>query len=281
MKVAICLYGYYNNRVDPNAGSKGNEYIKDKIYSECESKGIKPDVFIHSWDMSQRDIIKSKYQPQISQFENQIDFNGVAKFHGIDEAAINGSFNRKGTTYESCTINATLSFLYSRSRAIEFAIKYGENNDFKYDCIVVCRFDLGQRSGWHRGYNVSQIDFSLNNDMNMIYSSMWRQLNAGLGDQWFYSGHDNIEKLGKMYDMALKDYFHLGSKYEKAINGGWVDSNENDQFSNEVLKSSSKRSKELVKYPRWQMINNHIMHKWHFIATEMYNNSKYLGEHKP
>jgi hypothetical protein len=37
MKVALCLYGYFNNKADQLAGYKGYQYIKDTIHKECES----------------------------------------------------------------------------------------------------------------------------------------------------------------------------------------------------------------------------------------------------
>ena len=81
-----------------------------------------------------------------------------------------------------------------------------------------------------------------------------------------------------MYQKALTDYFHIDSDYQKALTGGWVDSNTKNEFSNEVLNPSD--NVEKVKYPRWQMINNHIIHKWHFIETGLYDKSRYIGDKK-
>lgn len=274
MRVALCLYGFYNNRADKNAGDKGYKYIQDVIYEECKKHNAELDIFFHCWELGLEEKLIKQFKPKDYQFEKSHDFNSLGIKHGIDENKINRDFDRKGTIYVQCTINSSLSFFYSRTNALEKAFKYANNNEFEYDCVIAARFDLGQRSKSHKGYNVSKMNFNLTLDMDKIYSAMWKQLNAGLGDQWFFSNQKNMEKLSKMYELSLKDYFHIGSKYEFAISNGWIDSNENDQFSNEVLNKN--KSKDLIKYPRWQMINNHILHKWHLINVGLYSKSRYI-----
>lgn len=274
MKIALCLYGYYNNIVDNNAGDKGFEYIQNQIMKTSDDI----DIFIHSWDTKNQDNILNKYSPKKYLIEPQINFNSLATSVGIDEAKINIGFNRDRTIYKQCTVNASLSFFYSRSKSIQFAVEYAKENDFVYDCVISCRFDLGQRSGWHTGYNVSLMEFDPTLDMNYIYSAMWKQLNAGYADQWFFSNQSNMEKLSTMFDCTLKDYFIIGGEYNETLVNGWPDSNIMDEFSNEIL---NKNECQPIKYPQWQMINNHLLHKWHFIRTGLYNNSKFIGKSKP
>lgn len=278
MRVALCLYGYYNNRADKSAGDKGYTYIQDKIMKQAKAIGAEVDVFFHSWDVAETKSIFEKYTPIYGMIEQQTNFDKIAKKAGIDEAEINGNFNRNKTIYKQCTVNASLSFFYSRSESIKYAITHANKNKFEYDCIISCRFDLGQRSGWHKGYNVSLMELDFGLDMNYIYSAMWKQTNAGYADQWFFSNQENMEKLSTMYDQALTDYFHIGSDYQKAITEGWVDSNSRDELSNERFTPSDNVS--LMVYPRWQMINNHIIHKWHFISTGLYEKSRFIGDKK-
>jgi len=274
MRTALCLYGYYNNRADKNAGDKGFNYIQSKIFGANNDV----DTFVHSWDTENSSKIISNYNPTIYEILPQINFNNIAKEYGINEEKINHGFNRKATMYKQCTINASLSFFYSRSRALELAINYAKENGFTYDCIVTCRFDLGQRSTWHRGYNVSQINFDNSLDMDYIYSAMWVQTNAGYADQWFFSNQDNMEKLATMYSESLNNYFHIGSDYQKAITTNWIDSNSKSELSNERF--NRRDNVEVMKYPKWQMINNHIIHKWHFIETGLYDKSKFIGNQR-
>jgi len=272
MRVALCLYGYYNNRSDRNAGDKGYQYLKEKVFSKVE--GV--DVFIHSWDENLKEKIDGLYNPKIALYEKQRDFTPIARDAGIDEDWINENYGRKGTIYEQCTIQASLSFYYSRSRAIELKADYERTNKFKYDCVIVARFDIGHRSTWHMGYNVSLMPFNPTLDMNYIYSAMWKQLNAGYADQWFFSNSENIDKFGTMYENALNDYFQKNSDYHNAIINGWFDSNESNETSNEIINKDGLAI--YYKYPRWQMINNHILHKWHLREAGLYEKSKFLGE---
>ena len=145
----------------------------------------------------------------------------------------------------------------------------------EYDCVIVSRFDAGQRSKVHRGYNVSEIPFSGSLDMNYLYSAMWMQLNAGYADQWFFSNSNNIDKLVEMHLDSLTDYFQKDSEYYQSLSTGWPDSNADDEFSNEMLKSE--KTENLVKYPRWQMINNHLLHKWHIRRIGLSEKSKFLN----
>jgi len=272
MRIALCLYGCFNNRSDNQADDKGYSYLKENILDKVESV----DVFSHSWDDGFKNKIDDYYNPRISLYEKQIDFNSIGREAGIDEVWINEGFNRNVTLYQQCTINASLSFYYSRAKAIQFKSEYEKTHDFNYDCVVVARFDSGQRSTWHTGYNVSLIPFDPNLDMTYIYSAMWMQLNAGYADQWFFSNSENINKLGDMYDKALNDYFQKNSEYCNAITNGWFDSDDSSEISNEFINKNELAIRH--KYPRWQMINNHILHKWHLYKVGLYNKSKFLGE---
>ena len=173
-------------------------------------------------------------------------------------------------------VNNIISMFYSLDQVNSIKKKYEEENGFKYDCVIVARFDIGHRSTWHMGYNVSLMPFNPTLDMNYIYSAMWKQLNAGYADQWFFSNSENIDKFGTMYENALNDYFQKNSDYYNAIINGWFDSNESNETSNEIINKDGLAI--YYKYPRWQMINNHILHKWHLREAGLYEKSKFLGE---
>lgn len=273
MKIALCLYGYYNNKADNNAGDKGFAYIKDKVLRHSNAHEI--DIFFHTWDVQNSSKIYSQYNPIIHEIEIQKDFNIVMSENDINQSKIDAGFNRPTSKYKTCAIDKSLSFFYSRTQALRMAFKHAKDNDFVYDCVIAARFDLGHRSTWHLGYHVSQMDFDPNLDMNYIYSAMWMQLNAGYADQWFFSNQENMELLANMYEDSL-DYFKYGSEYQKAITNNWIDSDANNPTSNEFLKDKAIR-KSTKSYPIWQMVNNHIIHKWHFIKTGLYEKSKFIG----
>jgi hypothetical protein len=78
MKIALCLYGYFNNRGDSTAGSKGYQYIKDCILSYHNA-----DIFIHSWDLENEERIRAIYNPKLAIFEKQIDYDALAQTKGV------------------------------------------------------------------------------------------------------------------------------------------------------------------------------------------------------
>jgi len=269
MKIAVCLHGYFNNRMDPKAGDNGYEYIKDNIVKDNDV-----DFFIHSWEPNMESHIKDLYNPVASTFEEQVDFSDM-----VDEPYFDEGFQRESTMYANCKAHNTLSFLYSRTKSIELMDGCGE-----YDCVVVCRFDLGQRGkecAHMFKYNVAEIRFDEKADMSKLYSSMWDQLNAGYADQWFYSNQENIKTLATAYNKAL-EYLTPGSEYEKALTEAWPDSwqfnvhsmTDPRQFTNERLKSEP--SKKLMKYPKWRCIDNHLFYKWFCIDTGLYKISEFV-----
>jgi hypothetical protein len=270
MKIALCLYGYFNNREDSSAGMKGYQYIKDTIL-----KYPNVDVFVHSWDLENENKIKELYKPKLSVFEKQVDYEALAKTKGVYQKNIDKDFDRNNTIYFQCTIQASLSFFSSRAMSIILKNSYENGNEFEYDVVITARFDLGHRSKMHRGYNVSQMNFNPNADMKYLYSSMWVQLNAGYADQWFYSNSKNMNSFVLMQEHFFVD-FKVDSEYNKALNNGWFDSNAADEFSNEMLKPSDQRSNNLMKYPTWQMVNNHLYHKWFLNKAGLYEVSKFV-----
>lgn len=234
-------------------------------------------MFIHSWSVEEQNKITKLYQPKASVFEKQKDFtpdvNAVDPQHFLYHWERDRNYLFRG-----------FSFFYTRGKSLELCQKHMESTGDTYDCVVVCRFDAGQRDrDQQREFYVSRVNFDPTNPMNYLYSALYDQLNAGMADQWFYSKPENVLPFTKMYD-RVQAYLTPGSEYEKAATTGWPDSNffkhpsptDPRQFTNEVLKPQSERSKELAKYPRWDCVNNHLLHKWFLIEQGIYPTCKYL-----
>lgn len=268
--IALCLYGRYNNRLSPNSGNDGTKYIHDNLL-----KGRKVDVFIYSMDIENESKIRTNYNTYVKKvlFEPQKTFSEEIKENGIDESNF---IQEGGKSFRS--LPNSLSFFYSRKRSIELKQAYEKENNFKYDIVIVCRFDLGQidkYNGYHP-YKVSEINFNENFDMNYIYSAMWDQLNCGYADQWFFSNSKNIDKLALMYEKVLC-YFKKNSFYLGAITNGLIDSNAKDEYSNEFFKNEKIKSPDRVKYGISEAVNNHLLHKWFFIDVGLYKISKFTS----
>ena len=268
-RIALCLYGRYNNRLNSkNSGDDGCEYIKKTLL-----KNRDVDIFIHSWDTDLEDNIVKKYQNGLVDynFEKPKDFSSLITENKIKESTFNCP-NRQIFR----NISNSLSFFYSRKESIQLKIQYEKKNKFTYDCCIVGRFDLGQidkYNGYHP-FKVSEINFDENLDMNYIYSAMWNQLNQGYADQWFYSSSKNVDRLTDMFDRSLV-YFKKNSDYIKNLES-WPDSNQNEEFSNEFFKSDEFKSQNQKKYDVFDAINNHIMHKWFFIESKLYQKSRFV-----
>ena len=210
MKIALCLSGYFNSPKSPNSfGQDGFEYIKKHILN-----GNKVDVFIHSWDISNKDIIERLYGNIIkdSIFETQIDFKPIFNQNGLDK------FPSHGTPFWNI-----FSQYYSVQKSFELMI----NSEVNYDCVIKSRFDLGrinrETSGPGRAnpHPVQCIDFNPNLDMTNFYIANWQYLETeGPADMWFYSNYENMIKFSDVFNILSKD-IKVGSPYEN-----WAGSND-------------------------------------------------------
>jgi hypothetical protein len=242
-------------------------YIKENIL-----KNRNVDVFIQSWDITLESKILEKYAPFVKKsiFEVQKKFDEEIKAHQIDENIFEIP---EGTR----PLSNSLSFFYSRKRVINLKQQHEKEQGFKYDIVIVCRFDLGQidKYNGYQFYKASEIRFNENFDMNYIYSAMHNQMNGGYGDQWFYSNSKNIDLLATMYDKAY-EYFQPDSRYISALVEGWPDSSSKNIFCNEFFKSEEFKSKDKVVCGQRKALNNHFMHKWFFIDNGLYKESRFV-----
>ena len=129
MRVALCLSGFIGN-VDK--WIKGEEidyhYGYDKyIYPSILFHG-NVDVFIHSWSIPHEEGIKNLYKPIKSVFEPNRDF----KLRGHIKK------EKLPVPYAYCL----KSMWYSRQKVVQLAEEHEKRNNFKYDQIVLTRFDI-------------------------------------------------------------------------------------------------------------------------------------------
>lgn len=129
-KLAVILHGI----VGGHAGRNG---LGDPIDFEACAKTIKhniispnnADVFIHSWSVEHEKAIIDLYHPKASLFEPQ-------EFFGYN-------FDNKDFNVESNTLTfRVLSRYHSMDRALKLRQKYEQDNNIKYDWVIVVRFDL-------------------------------------------------------------------------------------------------------------------------------------------
>ena len=111
--------------------------------------------------------------------------------------------------------------------------------------------------------------------MDNLYAAYWNQMNWGYADHWFYSSSKNMDLVGSAYD-KISTYYKPGSDYYRSIPEGWFDSNAEDEFSNEQMKPEKEKTDNLVKFDKWQCIDNHKFYKWFFRDVGLYEKTSYV-----
>jgi hypothetical protein len=212
-KIALCLSGYFDSLTDKTSnGIDGFNYIKKKIFPKNKNN---IDIFIHSWDLKNQDIIKNLYSPKDFIFEKQKDFSKKE----LD-------FYKDVHWDRTLDVNRLLSIAYSVSKSIELC-----SNTGIYDIVIRTRFDLGRinrnysgipfitfnpfsinRNFWRNRYPVQCINFNTSLDMNYYYFAEWNKNEEGPADMWWYSSQKNMNKFIKFYDFANRE-LSLGSKF--------------------------------------------------------------------
>ena len=264
MKYAICLHGYFGTISVNNDDNGFNSHQKIKKFVQ----GKEVDYFIHCWEPEKEQVLKDLYNPKKIVCEKQKDFNPIMQELDLDQSWFDEGFNRPATMYRNALISRSLSFFYSRSKALELL-------EGEYDIIM--RLDIGNVGPDEVNFPYR---FDFDSEEEYVYSVYWDQLNHGLGDMWFVCNQDNAKIMSTIYSKAL-DYFKKDSKYVKAMLEGWpdsenypfYDSNNQKQFSNVVL---SKEKTVLMTYPKWYCVNNHTLYKYFFIDTDLYSITKYI-----
>ena len=262
MKIALCLSGYFSNAAGTFDAVKGHSYIHNKLFSRYDV-----DTFIHSWDVNNKEEILNLYNPVSFEFEQQKKF--VDEMSNLDE-----EYFFKHGAYHNNTMFKTFSVSYSRKMSVELKKQYEMQNNFKYDCVIMARYDLGQRGKEHRQkYYATNFNFNKHLNMDYVYSAFWDQLNHGFADHWFFSNSKNMDILSCLHD-KLAEYYSPSSEYVKKVTEGWPDSNSYNEFSNEFF--NPVKSNNLKTWPLNACIDNHKLYKWYLIDSGLYNVCKFI-----
>ena len=255
LKTAVCIHGLARGSASPAKGAYNEKF------STLKSLIPNTDVFIHSWDKDISEELLNIFNPVKYIIEPQINFaKELDTFKGID-------LYSKNTSPKQGEIFRTLSFLYSRYKSIELKRLYEIKNNFKYDCVLTTRFDVGHVNG---GKNkTSHLKFDPTLDMNYLYQAYWNQTNAGASDHWFYSNSYNIDILGELYNNIFH-YLTPGSEYSTWCKEGWPLSNTNDELSNEMFKTPPSNNLKKLTSGDTILVNNHCIYKYHLMKNHLW-----------
>ena len=214
MKIALCISGYFNSFTDlESKGIDGFSHIKKHILDKHDV-----DVYIHSWDVVNRDFIESLYKKWLvtSKFELQMSFDEI-----ICENNLNSFSGAR-------PISSIFSHLYSAQESY----KLSYNSLKKYDLVFGTRFDVGRinrRTSGPHNYNnpypvqcINLVD-SIQNDK--IYMANWQYFETeGPCPFWLYGSYTTMNPFCEIYDFA-KNEFKPNSGYEQMCgtnDGGMV-----------------------------------------------------------
>lgn len=195
MKVALCYYGLAST-VNTLPGNTIHNLPVNYLstYKSQIDNIIKPnnaDVFIHSWSEQVKDDVVDKLKPVNYLFERQIDFHKEAE--KINDNPNVTHFNQR---------HFILSRWYSTKKVMELKRQHEVENNFKYDCVMVTRFDAIYNTVWDL----------YNQDMNYFYITGGWPLSyqEGLPDLWFFSNTDTMDVYGNMYDELKEAWYYNG-----------------------------------------------------------------------
>ncbi|EIV8497176.1 hypothetical protein [Vibrio vulnificus] len=224
MKVALCFYGLVGSRADKDGkGIPLDPTIAYNLNYENIIKDNDVDVFIHSWSKEFESELVELYKPKSHLIEAQISFpqsKKIANNRDTSEKIRNmiqwvKSPSKIQSSLENNQKEAFRAYSrwYSNKQVLELKSKYEHEHNFKYDCVMVLRLDVGF---------YSKLDFS-QYDMSAFHASNWNDYpteknnyewnkenhNIGKGflDFWFFSNSDNMDKFSRLYDNI--DKYHV------------------------------------------------------------------------
>jgi hypothetical protein len=249
MRVALCLHGNFNSNYDKTStGFEGYKYIKKSILDKYQTE-----VFIHSWDLKNKDTIIELYRPVDCLFEKQKSFDDIIETNGLS-ALIN----------QSRPPRTVLSHLYSVSQSINLCY----NKKSNYDLIIKARFDLGRINRFNTHPLISLYSFIRGNGLiypvqtiriinsvnkKKIYTAYWEKFDNGPADMWFYGSQEAMKIFTGLYEDLVKD-FKVDSDYSL-----YVKKNINESF--DISNAINYYKYWFLKYDKWKDIQR-IKTKW-------------------
>ena len=182
MKIALCLSGLIGNAEKWLNGPEldynyGYQYLKDSILDFGDI-----DVFIHSYSTGHEQGLKDLYKPIKSIFEENPDFK------------LRGEISKEDlpSPYAYCL----KSMWYSRKKVVELARQHETENSFKYDLVLLTRFDIALFKKFEfNKYNTSKLYIAGPIAMNRLPD-----------------GRTEPYKINDMYFMANSDLLYTATK---------------------------------------------------------------------
>lgn len=193
MKAALCLSGFFDSKTDLSSkGVDGFKHLEKHVFSKIDT-----DVYIHSWDVANKNQILDLYGDRVksSIFQEPIDFSPIATLK-----------EESGRTKQS----TIFSHLYSVQSAFRLACWTCRMED--YDWVIKSRFDIGRINrnssgpGRQNPYAVQCINFNPNLPNKALYLADWQYFDTeGPADMWFYGSEEVMLQFAYIFDQIKND----------------------------------------------------------------------------
>lgn len=231
MKNALCLHGLSsglsekvpNTSVDLSAIVKN---LKDNLIipNHC-------DVFLHTWHHDNINKVLSSYCPLAHSIEKHILFHKNNPIDNIKHMRRKFLLKQNHKNRK----NDIMSRWYSLRESVNLALNYSKAKGFKYEKILVTRFDLmlnkkinmedlsyekfytGNWSRWYdkRGNELNEIDISKGQLYKFKGKKGFPFDSEGIHDFWFASNADYIAKFALCYDNIQQLFNEAGLSSHK------------------------------------------------------------------
>lgn len=235
MKVAICFYGLVGSKTDKNGqGVSLDPKVAYKLNYENLIAGNDVDVFIHSWSHEHKKELIDLYEPKSHIIEKQRLFPRSSQIannrtimekirivYSMFKKPLNISEQIQNKRKEAFRAN---SRWYSNKKVLELKAQYEKENNFKYDCVMVIRLDVGFYTPLKfSDYSMDHFYVSNWNDYptasnDFAHNFKNHHLSKGFLDFWFFSNSEYMDDFSKLYDNIEK--YHVvphRSAYEHTI----------------------------------------------------------------
>ena len=222
MKVAVCLFGNLGNSVCAGARSVNVDLMKESNffndttlpYGELHKtlcSQYETDFFIHSWSIDSSDFILDLYKPKLHEIVSQKNFDCSLNEYGLVSDNINtwkvsesSKFGYEALLPSRGSVKNILSEMkrmsfrsssryYSSQQSIKLKEKYEKENNFKYDFVLLTRFDIV----FNKMFNLETLDKTKFYG-NFRYDSI--DTDYAISDHWFLGGSENMNKFGMLFD---------------------------------------------------------------------------------
>jgi hypothetical protein len=225
MKVALCFNGLVGGKIGKNG--KGENFDPKTAYKYYKKHILDVnddvDIFIHSWSVDEKDRLLELYKPKKWIIEKQKDFpqsairpKEIKSRKKIIKYYFFRLFDKSKFNLITNELNNSAFRVYSRwyssKKSLELKRKFEEENNFKYDVVMLTRLDVAFFTDIiFSNYNMNFIYFSNVINVPKVGESLddvkKRKETFGdlIYDFWFFSNSDYMDKFSLLYD-HIEDY---------------------------------------------------------------------------